>query len=267
MPLRRNRSEKGEFSNNTHQQMKKLIRTTFALFASISLTSSLHAVVLAGWDVSGVDLDAAGASGIDGNSTSSPYIFTAGTLAPGVSDAKLTLSSTVTSSTSANQYGFKIPGASSTTTLSGAVAAEHYLQFTLTASGGSFLNLTSLEMNGEASSTGANDVAVFTSIDGFIAGSQIASVTGVAGATGGFDTDASGFGAPINLTDAKYQGLSSIIFRIYGYNSTSGAGVTNFRNLSGNDLIINGTVVPEPSTGIMLLGGAGILLMLRRRHS
>lgn len=208
-----------------------------------------------------------GNSGIDGNSTSNPFTFSAGETQTNVQSAQLTLSSSVNPSDSTGQYGFKISGANEQTSLSGALTAGHYMDFSITAAPGFVLNLSSIEMNGQSSSTGAADVALLSTVDGFTSSSVIASVTG-ANKTGGFDTDTSGFGQAIDLTASKFQNLSSISFRIYGWNSTSGAGLTYLRNLTGNDLIINGSLVavPEPSSTLPLGLAIASTLILRRKR-
>jgi hypothetical protein len=125
-------------------------------------------------------------------------------------------------------------------------------------------------MNGESTGTGAANVAIMSNVAGFTPGNEIASVSS-ANTTGGFDTDSSGFGSSITLSGSNYANLSSIIFRIYGWNSTSGSGATYIRNLTGNDLVISGTVtaVPEPSTYAAILGGVALVgvMVTRRRKS
>ncbi|TWT96293.1 PEP-CTERM motif protein [Neorhodopirellula pilleata] len=220
--------------------------------------------VVAGWDVVGVELDVDGA----GTNATAPFSFSAISGDSRVT-AALTLGDGVTSSTSSNQYGFKVPGVDQQATLAGAIANNHYFQFSLTVDPGYYLNLNSIEMNGQSSGDGANSVALLSSVGGFIDSSVLASRTGIAGATGGFDTDGSGFGGPINLNMAGFQQLTgTVAFRLYGFDTTSGSGVTFLRNLSGNDLVVNGSVtaVPEPSS-IALLGiGSLAMVAFRRRR-
>lgn len=240
----------------------KLKSTTLAVVAFSAFgTLSSQGALLATWDVSGIELDGATAP------NSSPYTFGA-VLDSGVASANLTLSTTVNPTTSSDQYGFKISSANAQTSLSGAISAGHYFEFTITANANTVLNLSSIELVGQSSATGANSAAILSSIDGFASGNELDSVTGIAGNTGGLDTDASGFGAPIDLTGINYQGITTATFRVYGWDTstTSGAGTTLIRNLGGNDLIINGTtvVVPEPSAA--LLGALSALILLRRRR-
>lgn len=242
--------------------MSKFILWGFACFLTFSL--SIQADIIAAWDVNGIDV--AGGTGIDEGVA--PFRFTAPTQDTNISDAKLSLGSGVNPSTSASQYGFKISSAQ--TTLAGAISNDHYFEFNIEITSGFQLDLDNITMNGRSSSTGADDVALMSSIDGYVAGSEIASLTGISGTTGGFDTDASGFGAPIDLSAAQYQGLTGTIsFRLYGFNTSSGSGITNLRNLSGDDLVVNGTtsVVPEPaSLGLFLLGALLLRVFNRSRY-
>jgi len=216
---------------------------------------------LASWDVNGIDV--AAGTGIDEGT--SPYAFTSPNLITGVEDAKLQLSSAVNASTSASQYGAKV----STTeiSLANAIAGGHYIEISISATAGYELNLSSIEMNGQTSGTGWTDAVFMSSIAGYTAGNELDTVTGIADVTGGLDTDASGWGAPIDLSGAAYQGLTgTTTFRIYGWGATSGAGVSYIRNLSGDDFVINGSVVPEPAT-IAMFGIGGLIAFIVRRSS
>ncbi len=214
---------------------------------------------LATWDVDSVELDG-DPSGIDDSPASSPYTFS-GTLGTDIAEGELTLSSTVNGSTTSGQYGFKVSGGNEESTLSGAITAGHYIQFTVTAANGFLMNLSNIEMKGQSSLTGADDVAVLSNIGGFVDTQILDSVSSIADDTGGFDTDGSGFGSPIDLSGSEFQGISSATFRIYGFNTSLGTGITYLRNLSGNDLVINGTtaVIPEPSTFLLGLFGVFVL--------
>lgn len=221
--------------------------------------ATAQADVLSAWDVDGIDV--ADGKGID--TSVAPYTFSASLLGSNVDDARLSLGS-VNPTTSNDQYGMKI--SADQTSLAGAIDNDHYIQFTVTAASGYRLNLASIEMNGQSSSTGADDVALLSNVDGFSSTEIIDSVADISGLTGGFDTDSSGFGSAIDLSGASFQDLESVTFRLYGWGTTSGSGVTYVRDLSGNDLIVNGTVseIPEPAV-LSLLTLAGAALLRRRR--
>ena len=245
---------------------KNLLKNNILITISLAVitASSSQADILSAWDISGIELDAAPFG-------SSPYTFSATTLDSNVNSSALSLSSTVNPSTSASQYGFKVSGGSETASLASAITAGHFLEFSITAASGFVLNLTSIEILGASSGTGADDVAILSSVAGYSSGNELASLTGIAGVTGGFDTDTSGFGSAINISSSAYQEITSATFRIYGWNTSAGAGVTNIRNLSGNDLVINGTTaaapVPEPSSYALLVGMLTLGFVASRRRS
>ena len=229
------------------------------LLTVILASQITSASVLAGWDVNGIDLDGPSAP------NSAPYTYSA-SLGSNISAADLTLSSAVNRSTTSSKYGFKVAGGNEQATLAGAISAGHYFQFTITAAPNFLMNLTSIEMNGESTGNGADQAAFFSSAAGFTAGAELASVIGKRGVTGGFDTDASGFGAPIDLSGSAYQGVSSATFRFYAWDTVSGTGSTRIRDLTGSDLIINGTVTAVPEPSAMVLGLLGFLSLLKRKR-
>lgn len=201
--------------------------------------SGASAAIVAGWDVAGIDLD----DGIGIETNLSPFTFQATTSETGYVQSQLGLGSGVIPSTAGSRYGFKIPLASQTNTLSGSISLNQYIDIALVIEEGKALNLSSIEMKGGGSGTACSNVAFMTSIDGFVAGQEIAT-TSVANESAGMDTDASGFGAPIDLSATKYQNLTGTVsFRLYGWNSTSGSGTTRIRDLTGLDLELFGEVV------------------------
>jgi len=217
--------------------------------------------ILAAWDVVGVDVEAG--SGMA--QTSFPYAMNATTHGVNISEGQLTLGTDLPSTT-AKMYGFKFSTATHQTSLTGAIANDHYIQFTLVAEAGYRFDLLSIEMNGTSGTSGPDDIALMSNVDGFTAGNEIDSLTGrQSNLAGTWDTDSSGWGDIINLLDPQYQNLNAVTFRIYGWNS-SGTASAGIRNLSGNDLVINGTVeaIPEPAViGFITLAGLGLLIVRR----
>ncbi len=207
------------------------------------IACGVQGAVVAGWEVENIDV----AAGVGIVTNSPPFTFLATTQQTGIAIAQLQLGSGVNPSSAMDQYGFKIAKTNQTVSLASAIALNHYIEFSLTVASGYVLNLQQITMKGEATSTGCSNVVLMCSIDGFIAGQEIASASSVTN-TGGFDTDASGFGGPIDLSAARYQNLTgTVTFRLYGWNSTSGSGVTYLRNLAGNDLVVSGEVVAMPA--------------------
>jgi hypothetical protein len=240
----------------------KLTQTLFtaAVISCFAFTASAQNI--ASWEISGVDLN-------DGSYDSS-FTLNAQNKDTNLTTAELTLGSGVNSSTSNNQYGFKVGGGNEQTTLSGAITNAHYIEFKFVVAGGYEFNLSSINFKGESSASGADNVAFMSDVDGFTSGNEISALSGMSGSTGGFDTDSSGFGAgTISLAAAKYQNLSAITFRLYGWNTSSGSGVTYLRNLSGDDVVLNGviTVIPEPNTYALLAGFCALGFVMVRRRS
>ncbi|MDD4737530.1 MAG: PEP-CTERM sorting domain-containing protein [Kiritimatiellae bacterium] len=237
--------------------MKKLLVFLFVLVAA----SISFADVIAAWEVTGVNVGSG--TGID--EAVSPYRFSATSKDANMGTAQLSLGFDGPS-TATDMYGFRFSAATHQTSLADAISNNHYIQWSLTAASGYALNLTSLEMNGQSGSSGPADIVLMTSVDGFSEGDEIGSLTARQNVTGGWDTDSSGWGAPIDLSAAGYQGLSTVSFRIYGWNS-SGTASAGIRNMTGNDLIINGTMaaIPEPATlGFMGIGLTALFLARRR---
>lgn len=238
--------------------MKKLtLLTVLAVGFSFA-----QAADIASWDIDGVDLD-------DGTFDAS-FTLSADARDASLSAAELRLGAGVNPSTTAGQYGFKVSSSEEQTTLAEAIANDHYIEFFFTAATGYEVDLNSITFLGQSSDSGADDVAFMSSVDGFAAGDEIDSLSGISGSTGGFDTDSSGFGTgTITLADARYQNLSEITFRLYGWNTSSGSGITYLRSLTGNDVVLDGTVsaVPEPATFALMAGWLGMVsLMLQRRR-
>ena len=224
----------------------------------LPLTST--ADILAAWDVLGVDVEA----GIGVEQGSFPYAKSAATQGVNISESQLTLGADLPS-IKGDMYGFKFSATTHQTSLVAAIANNHYIQFTLIAETGYQFDLSSIEMNGESGSSSPDDIALMSDVGGFNAGDEIASLTDRQDVTGGWDTDSSGWGGVIDLLDPQYQNLTVVTFRLYGW-SSSGTASAGIRNLSGNDLVINGTVeaIPEPAVlGMIGLSGLGFLVARR----
>jgi hypothetical protein len=231
------------------------------VFLILHFGSIASAGLIVSWDVAGVDVEVA--------FPTNPHSFSA-TTSDANASGTLSLGAGVNPSTTAGQYGFKVSAANAQTSLAGAIANNHFLEFSVDVGAGYRLNLESIEFNAETSSSGADDVAFMTSIDGFSDGDEIETLSGrSAVGTGDLDTDGTGFGGPFDLSAAQYQNLTGTVsFRLYGFNTGSGAGVTYIRNLEGDDLVVNGTLVlasiPEPTSAVLF--GSALLLGCNRRR-
>lgn len=238
------------------------MKHAFILLLGIVGLCAFHAKadILAAWDVAGTDV--ADLTGVDGDGF--PYAKNASTTGLHVSGGQLGLGFDSPSS-AADMYGFRFLSGMHTTSLADAIANNHYIQFTVVAQEGYRLNLASIEMNGESGTSGPGDIALLSDVAGFGAGNEIASLAGRQGVNGGWDTDASGWGNAIDLSGSEYQQRTSVTFRIYGWNST-GSSSSGIRNLSGNDLVVNGVAeaIPEPAVlGFIGLFGIGTLVARR----
>lgn len=144
-------------------------------------------------------------------------------------------------------------------TQSAAVTAEDYFTFTLSpASGGSF-SLTSLTFDYANYSTDgtfpATTFFVRSSVNNFSANTA-SGVTALASSDGVFAN------AAVTLSAATFQNVTTPIeFRIYVSDGTTDPD----RGAALDNIILNGTAVPEPATGFSLLSGLGLLGLLRRR--
>ena len=154
-------------------------------------------------------------------------------------------------------------------TLAAAITANNYVTVTVTPDPGFQLNLTSLtvdlgySLNAASVPSGVGvslSTSVFSSVGGFTAPAVLATQTFTAadqGTTGILYQNIN-----IDLTDPAYQGLSGPLqFRIYFYDSNSSLTQPIHRV---DNFTLNGAVVPEPSA--TLLGGLGMLALLRRRR-
>ncbi|MBK1855185.1 PEP-CTERM sorting domain-containing protein [Verrucomicrobiaceae bacterium 5K15] len=134
--------------------------------------------------------------------------------------------------------------------MAGAIAANQFISFTVSTDAGT-LNLENLSFNVMGTNRRALDYEVRSSLDSFA--STLAS--------GGITvTDAA---QNVDLSAAAFDSVSNIEFRIYVddrlSNGNGGSG-TAF-----DDVVLNGTLVPEPSS-TALLGLGGLALILRRRR-
>ncbi len=240
--------------------MKNIFKQ-LGLAASITIGPMMvFADVLVAWDVNGVDV--ADGTGVDNSAF--PYTKTATTLRTNVSEGTLALGFDAPSGVN-DMYGFKFSASTHQDSLAGAISNDHYIQFTLAAEVGYRFDLSSIEMNGQSGTSGPDDIALMSNVDGYNAGDEMASLTGRQGLAGGWDTELGGWGGRIDLSDPQYQDLTTVTFRIYGWNST-GTASGGIRGLTGDDLVVNGTIeaIPEPAAA-GLIGLAGLGLLVARR--
>jgi hypothetical protein len=228
--------------------MKKGIQVASMMLAAMVVVASKTSAQIAAWDVQG--------HGTPADTTLAASSSAANlTLAPSLSRV------TVLGTPTGNSFN------STTWDLTAALATNtNYITFTATAAAGYQLNLTSLDyvMNGSGTAPGTDQWGFSTD----------------SGATWIMETPFNMLNAAPtsssswNFTDVS---ASSVQFRFWAYGTTSinggvpaAGGTTRIANITGNDLVLNGTVtaIPEPSTLTLIgLGFVGMLAFARRRFS
>jgi len=153
-------------------------------------------------------------------------------------------------------------------TQANALTDDDYFSVTISVTTpGEILNLTSLTLTLGGSSDGngavfTNQIYLLSSVDSFgsvIAGTGATASININTASPPFDMNTAG-STSFDLSALAYQGLSTITFNFRVSDDVNADGkITRF-----DDVTINGTVIPEPH--VALLGGLGMLLLLRRRR-
>lgn len=125
-----------------------------------------------------------------------------------------------------------------------AISGNRYFSISLGPTSGNNINFTNFVFSSQASGTGPSTIFVRSSIDSFA--TDLGSPTAA--------------GGTISLAGASFQNVSTATeFRVYGFGASTSLGT-----FSINDFTFNGSVIPEPSAA--LLGGIGLIALLRRRR-
>jgi hypothetical protein len=138
--------------------------------------------------------------------------------------------------------------------LNGAIAAQQYSTFTVTADPGYSLTLSSLTFDVGRAFRGAKDYAVRSSADSF-ASNIVYADEAISQTVARQD---------VSLSGSQYDGLSAVEFRIYfddRNNNSASASETFLDNVTLNGTV---TAVPEPTIFTMLAGGLSLWLVALR---
>ncbi|MEO0017642.1 MAG: hypothetical protein RLZZ522_925 [Verrucomicrobiota bacterium] len=141
--------------------------------------------------------------------------------------------------------------AAASPTAAAAVANQQYFQFTVTPQPGMTVTFDALAFRAaKGGSAGPRGWALTTSLDGFAAIQATATIATTAPTFTDFQVLLPG-GAPID---------TATVFRLYGFAPVAGNGIF-FDSIS-----LSGTLVPEPSSAVLLTLAATAALVRRRRY-
>lgn len=229
--------------------MKKII--AFGAAALVLMLGSARADLLGGWDVTNTP----------GNQVSMSATY----VASGVSSGFVIRGAGLTATSATNSFVSSAWANGGGATIANAISSNDYFSVSLTASSGYTLDITNVIFNLNRSGTGPTNFTLRSSADSYA--SDLATLTRTTTTAALWDS-----GALSTLT-----GLSTIEFRIYGYNAGASGGTARIAE-TGNaglgvgdyvggsiDFAINGSVVPEPGTVAFFGIGLGAISLYRRR--
>lgn len=164
--------------------------------------------------------------GTNGNVTEFVYN---GTDIPGVTIGSLKKVGVTTSSSSGNFRGTAWPLDPVVGTLTGVIDTSKYFEFTLTAVEGASFDMSSFTFGIGRSATGPRQWEWRSSVDGFTVAvtnytTLNASLSEVNGVITNPDVNSGWNGNVLDLAQSRYAALTSVTFRLYGYNSEAGTG-------------------------------------------
>lgn len=141
-----------------------------------------------------------------------------------------------------------------------AVADNEFFQWGFDVKAGHIVDLATLDIRVDRSSTGPDDLEIKVSVNGGPAVSVL---------THDYNDSTSGVNL-LNIDLSAIPQLSagdSVVFTLAAWNSESNTGSFDLETITSNGsdaIVVNGTVAPEP--GSLALMGLGGLLIARRRH-
>lgn len=243
---------------NPKNPMKKTLLLTTLLAAGLVGAAQTQAAVLAQFNF---DNGSAASSDSDGDSTASAFTFTSG-----ITETSAGSGAGPDGGISAAGNAFLRSDATGANQAA-ALADDDFFSFTLTAATGQFLDLTSLTLalggTTAATATPPNPAsasfnnAVFLLANGvLIPGTNTTSTVPANSTTAVFPS----------ATSFDLTGVANTPSATFQIRFSDNANTSNQINRIDN-VIVNGSVIPEPTTAAMLLGGVGMLTLLRRRRA
>jgi len=181
--------------------------------------------------------------------------------------------------TSYNGVMFSSWGTGATTAsnvFTGAIDLNKYITFSLTAAPGSQLDMTLLEFGIRRTPSGARQFQLRTSADNYASAFNNYTTLGQRSGSTALTNSGGTMTMDDHTSTGSYLGFradltslapsDSIDFRLYFFNAEADAGVAGL----STTLTFSGALVPEPSTGSMVLlgmGGLAAVRLLRRKVS
>ena len=135
------------------------------------------------------------------------------------------------------------------------IAAGQYLTFTMTADSGNTFNLDTLSLDHSRTNSAPRQLGIYASTD------IDPTFTLLQTFSNNNNSTPPPIG-PVDLTNKSitFNGVNTVTFRLVTFDDNTSPGVAQFDNI-----VVSGSVIPEPSTALLLLGGFGALALLRRR--
>jgi autotransporter-associated beta strand protein len=145
----------------------------------------------------------------------------------------------------------------------GALASDDYIEFSLTAGTGFVIDMTSITFGVGRSGTGTRSWEWKSDVDSYAGAISTYTtvndgLTNTSGVLTNPDANSSWTGNILDLSGAAFDGLSSVTFRLYSYNSKANTGTAGLQG----PLFFSGTLVadtPTPSSGNFWVGDNTVL--------
>lgn len=228
--------------------------STLAALAALALAVSSHAAVISQFNFTGNSAASSDSEPITSTSDITQGAGITGTIF--ASDRMEVRGNQTTASNSNNTLASQQPPA---------ITADDYITFTVTVPVGQVMSLTSLDYSWATQNAYRQSFGIYSDKTGFtyaniLDGLHASGSAGTGGSMTAFtdrEIDLSVFASLQDLTNTTVE------FRFYITHPQSSS---NLRAWAFDDIVLNGTVdvIPEPTTA--LLGGLGMLALLRRRR-